>query len=108
MQVVHQVIHFLLSVAPLSWPRGYGLAYDCSYLTGAKRYNRIQDNAMPLTEGIDVLKWDNQVCLWSRAAVLMMVAVCPVLAVLSCNLLVRIVLVTHMALVVLGMLMDPM
>ncbi len=71
-----------------------------------KRYNRIQNNAMPLMEGTDVLKWGNQLSLWSRAAGLRTVAVCPVLAVLDCDLLVRMVLVIHMTLVVLGMPLD--
>ena len=57
MEFVHQVIHFLLSVDPLSWPQGNDLAYDYSYLTGVKRYNRIQYNAVSLTEGIDVPRW---------------------------------------------------
>ena len=60
---------------------------------------------MPLTEGIDVLKWGNQISLWSRAAELRTVAVGPVLAVLGCGLSVRMILVVHMTLVVLGMLM---
>lgn len=71
-----------------------------------KRYNRIQNNAMLLMEGTDALKWDNQVILWSRAAGLRTVAVRPVLAVLDCDLLVRMVLVIHMTLVVLGMLVN--
>ena len=61
---------------------------------------------MPLTEGIDVLRWGNQISLWSRVAGLRTVAVCLVLAVLGCDLLVRMGLVLHMALAVLGMLMD--
>ena len=59
MEFVHQVIHFLLSVGPLSWPQGNGLAHDCSYLTGVKTYNRIQYNAVSLMEGIDVLGLGN-------------------------------------------------
>ena len=57
-------------------------------------------------EGTDALKWGNQVFLWSRAAGLRTVALRPVLAVVGCDLLVRMVLVIHMALVVLGMLTD--
>ena len=71
-----------------------------------KRYNRIQNNAMPLMEGTAVLKWGNQLFLWSRAAGLRTVAVCSVLAVLGCDLSVRMVLVIHMTLVVRGMSMD--
>ena len=71
-----------------------------------KRYNRTQNNAMPLTEGIDVLRWRNQISLWSRVAGLRTVAVCLVLAVLGRDLLVRMGLVLHMVLAVLGMLMD--
>ena len=57
-------------------------------------------------EGTDALKWGNQVFLWSRAAGLRTVALRPVLAVLGCDLMVRMVLVGHMVLVVLGMLAD--
>ena len=63
---------------------------------------------MSLVEGTDALKWDKQIFRWSRAAGLRTVVVRPVLAVLGCDLLVRMVLVFHTALVVLGMLTDSL
>ena len=59
-------------------------------------------------EGTGALRWGNQIFPWSRVAGLRTVALCPVLAVLGCDLLVRMVLVIHMALVVLGMLADSL
>ena len=90
----------------MSWLQGNGPAYGFASLTGVRRYNRIQDNARSLMEGTDALKRGNQVFLWSRVAELRTVALRPVLAVLGCDLLVRMVLVIHMVLVVLGMLAD--